>query len=467
MPGSGFTTIDQPRYDAGIVEARNRALKDLQADADKFNASIQKCAEQATTESGDYDYDKLTEVAGGSPAEKLKSLIDLHTDFAIVNDALNEKKAFIEKANRIKSGSPAIGMLGDIDMNALVDAVRKADTELTRANTLPRLSDEVKKALGDESYRSAMGAKRELDLPELPGRSILNTLFEHGTSGAGKNEGWETHLNVRPGFIEHIYHPLQVIDFLPRGETSQNAIAYYIETVFGKKAPNSGQTAAVERVEAEVLAEAEFRYEKTTEPVVSIGAQIPITMEQLEDEPAVRRILDQRMGLQVNMRLDKQILNGDNSSSAENLNGLLNRAGIQTYAKQSAEKGFNALLKARRQVKLVGRAMAGGYLMHDNDWTDMQLLESTAGGYYLGNPREYFGDRIWGAPVALTDHLPEGTAMVGDWAQFTELTIRHGVRVEFGRGSDDFQRLQERIRAYMRVALCLFRPKALVKITGL
>ena len=111
-------------------------------------------------------------------------------------------------------------------------------------------------------------------------------------------------------------------------------------------------------------------------------------------------------------RLDLQVLQGN--GVGPNLLGLLNVPGIQTYAR-GAETNFDAIFRAMALVQVTGRASTTGILMHPTNWTTIRL--ATANGLYIfGPPTDAGVARLWGVPVSVTDIIPAGTALVGDFA---------------------------------------------------
>jgi len=71
-------------------------------------------------------------------------------------------------------------------------------------------------------------------------------------------------------------------------------------------------------------------------------------------------------------------------------------------------------------------------------------------------------------PIVQADALPVGTALVGDYSNYTELTMRRGIDVQVSNSHDVFfVSGKQAVRADMRVALVVYRPTALCSVTGL
>ena len=269
--------------------------------------------------------------------------------------------------------------------------------------------------------------------------------------------GWAPETTRTGRFVEDAQRPIQVLDLYPTTTTIQQSVVYMEETTF--------TDAAAERAEAAAYAEATLAVTEQSSPVRSIGVSIPVTDEQLDDEPRVSDYLDNRLIFMVRRRLDTQTLVGD--GVAPNLTGILNVAGIQTQAK-GADPTPDAVYKAMDLVRVTGRAIPTNVILHPNDWQAIRLLRTSDGQYIWGSPAEAGPARIWGIPVTLTDAITENTGLVGDFPMHSELAMRQGVDVQItNTHSTDFINGRQMIRAGLRVAFVIYRPAAFCTITGI
>lgn len=269
--------------------------------------------------------------------------------------------------------------------------------------------------------------------------------------------GWAPQA-IRTGrVIESAQRPIQVLDMLPSGETTQNSVVFMEETTFTNNAAEAAEGAA--------SGQATLILTQRNSPVQTVAVHLPITDEQLEDIPQVSGYVDNRLTFMVRQRLDGQSINGN--GVAPNLTGFLNVAGIQTQAR-GADPQMDAIYKAiLSKLFLVGRVFADGIVMHPTDWQGIRLTRTADGIYIYGSPSEAGPTRLWGLPVGLSDALAAGTALVGAFQGFTELTFRRGIDVQIGFNNDDFTKRQKTVRADLRAALPVYRPAALCTVTGL
>lgn len=293
------------------------------------------------------------------------------------------------------------------------------------------------------------GAKQGMIVVPDFGLAEMKTLFQ-------TSAGWAPESTRTGILIDEPTRPIQIIDLIPSGQTGQAQVVYMEETT---RTHNAAEIA-----EGGTYPEDEFVLTEQQEPVRKIGTSIPVTDEQLEDVAAVQSYLNQRIRFGLRQRLDGQILNGD--GVAPNLEGILNRSGLQTQAK-GTDPVPDAIHKAITKVRVTGRAMPGAVIMHPGDWQDLRLLRTADGMYIWGNPSDQGTARVWGLPIALSDAIAEGTALVGDYANFSQLYERRGVEVSMGYVGTQFTEGKQTMRADMRVALAVYRPAAFCSVTGI
>jgi HK97 family phage major capsid protein len=251
--------------------------------------------------------------------------------------------------------------------------------------------------------------------------------------------------------------PIQVADVIPQTTTSQAAVQYMEETTF--------TNAAAELAEGGTYPEAALAFTEQTSAVRKIPVFLPVTDEQLDDVPRMRGVIDNRLPFMIRQRLDLQILSGN--GTAPNLRGIYNVAGIQTQAK-GADPTPDAVYKAIVKVETVGQAVANVVVMNPTDWQGVRLLRTADGLYIWGNPSDAGPERIWGLQVVRAQAATLGTAVTGDFANFSELSVRKGIDVQISNShSTFFIEGKQAIRADMRVALVFYRPAAFCTITGL
>lgn len=285
---------------------------------------------------------------------------------------------------------------------------------------------------------------------ELEAVDLQATLFETGA-------GWEPEVTRTGRLVDKAVRPIQIIDLIPGGTTQQTAVKFMEESTF--------TNTAAEKAEAEQFPEATLALKEAESPVRKIPVFLPVTDEQIEDVPQAQGYISRRLPFMLRQRLDGQIVNGD--GEAPNLEGFLNKEGVQTQ-EAGADSTPDAIYKGMVKVRVTGRAMVGPVIIHPTDWQGVRLLKTADGIYIWGSPAEAGPARIWGQPVVEADVIAEGTALTGDFANFSELSMKRGITVKISDShSDFFIKGKQAIRADMRVALVVYRPAAFVAVTGI
>lgn len=270
--------------------------------------------------------------------------------------------------------------------------------------------------------------------------------------------GWDPE-TTRTGRIEMFpTRPApHVADLIPQTTTGQAAVVYMEETVY---ANNAAETA-----EGGQYPEAQLELEEKTSPVRKIAIFLPVTDELFEDEPRAESYVQNRLPFMIRQRLDLQILVGN--GTAPNLTGTENVANIQTQA-LGGDPVPDALYKGMRKIRDTGFAEPSVVFITPANWEPVRLLRTADGVYIWGHPSMPGPMTIWGVPVVETTAAPATKALVGDYANFSELAVRRGIDVQVSNSHGDyFVRGQLAIRADLRVALVHYRPLAFCEVTGL
>jgi HK97 family phage major capsid protein len=274
--------------------------------------------------------------------------------------------------------------------------------------------------------------------------------------------GWAPQAIRTDVVIPSAQRPLQVTDLIPSLTTTQASVVFMEETTFTNAAAET-----LESVQGTpgTYPESALVFTERTSAVRKITTFLPVTDEQLEDIPGAQQYIDSRLPFMVQQRLDGQIVAGDGSSP--NLRGLVNVVGISTQAK-GTDASPDAILKAIVKVRVTGRATPSGVLIHSTDWQNIRLLKDANGNYIWGSPSTAGPEQIWGLPVAQTETLTAGTAVVADLMRYTALYTRRGLNVQVSNShSTFFVEGKQAVRADVRVAFVVYRPAAVCTVTGL
>lgn len=319
----------------------------------------------------------------------------------------------------------------------------------------PEPTDEAGKAKKEKSIGELFVESPAFKNWKTPGTTAslpfeIKTLFQ-------TTAGWAPEITRSPKIVDYAVNRPRMIDVMPMTTTQFAGGKYMEETTYGD--------AAVEVAEGAVKPEAELALTERTFNLETIAVWIPVTEQQLEDVPRVQAYLENRLRFMLRRRLDRQLVLG--SGVSPQIMGVLNKPGIQTQAKGS-DPVIDAIRKAATKVLVTGDAEPNAFITHPNDWQDVVLLRTTDGIYIWGNPFTGQGpERIWGLSVVENPRITEGTGVVGDFVNFSEIVTKGGVDVQVGWINDMFTKNQRAIRVEMRAAAVWYRPTAFCSVTGI
>jgi HK97 family phage major capsid protein len=192
----------------------------------------------------------------------------------------------------------------------------------------------------------------------------------------------------------------------------------------------------------------------------------PVDRALLADNTSLESFLDQQLRLGVLLAEEDEIINGD--GTGEHFEGILNVAGIGSYALTGGESAADAIYKGITTVRLAFYE-PDAVVVHPNDFQQIRLSKTTAGGDYLAAPIvEDDPPTLWGKSVITSVAIAEGTALVGAFALGATIWDRETARVTFSESHDDlYVKNQVIFRGEERLAFGVERAPAFCEVTGI
>ena len=373
----------------------------------------------------DLDFSKVKTLEGDTQA-KLDGLKSINTELFDLNKKRVEMESLSEQRKALDE-----------------QAGLNSDPEAKNNPAKPQVKSIGQRIVESKAYKERGSTDFLADID-------MKTLFETAA-------GWAPFVTRLPGYVASPVRKPSVLNFIPQYNTNQNSIKYMLESTFTA-------TNTVEKAESTALGEAALVLTETTRPVEKIGAYIPVTDVQLEDEPSVQQYLTDRLVLQVKNRIEAQCLVGTGVTPL--LLGTNSLSAPNTQAK-GADATPDSFYKAMTKIRSVGFAEPSAIFINPNDWQDIKLLRTADGIYIYGNPQSAGEDNMWGVPLCVTMAVTENTAFVGDYANYSAFFWRKGMEIAISSGySTYFTEGKQAVRITTRGSMVHFRDKAFCLVTG-
>ena len=302
-------------------------------------------------------------------------------------------------------------------------------------------------------------------LPERTGRKTLITGLSDTSGGAMVRSEW---LGLQTG-MDLFQRPLMLRDLVTNGTTSSDTIEYARFNGFTNAAAPVAEATATSGSSG-TKPESAMAMTTVTTPVRTIAHWIPITKRAMSDAAQMLTLIDNLLLYGLEEEVEDQMVAGD--GTGENLTGLATVSGIQTQAPVADPNALLATLRqAKTKVRIVGRAVPSGYVMHPTDVEELDLLADNENRFYFGGPGGSYVSQggaagpLWNLPIIESEAIPAGTAYVGDWSKAILWDREQASITMTDSHADFFIRNMVAILAELRVAFGVIQPSAFVRIT--
>ena len=296
------------------------------------------------------------------------------------------------------------------------------------------------------------------DMP-LRDSEIRNTLFQ-------TSDGWAPQIIREAGWWSQGQRPIQLFDVIPKRPTNQSGVKFMLETTF------SNMAAAV--AEGGAIPESELEVTEQTVNIEKVGTILPVTLEQLEDVDEVQMYLNERLPFMTAQRADQYLYWG--SGTAPQIRGIKNWTGVQAQALKIDNKvpstPIQDLLDARTLIRVGAFTRTSHIGMHPNLWASVIKQNLSSDAIVFGNPQNNYQMRLFGIPIFEFDGVTwpttastQDVAVAGDFSMFSVIRIKRALNITMGYNADDFIKDKVTLKATIRMALVLYRPKAFCRIT--
>lgn len=388
---------------------------------------------------------------------------DLVKDFRAVREELKTRDDKVKEwtakaAEEIK----AVGAISAETKAALEEQSKKGEETIARMQALEQLCATLQTNVGLRAPQKSLGEQFTADEKVkawleggagAKGRVSFRTkAITSLTSGDG-NAG-EIIVPYRdPTIYRNPGRLLTIRDLLSEGRTVSNAIDFVQETGFTNNA------AAV--AEGAQKPESSLEFTLQSSPVRTLAHWVIASTQVLADVPALQSYIDTRLRYGLALAEEDQLLAGD--GTGQNLLGIIPQAtAFDTSRKRVGDTRIDIIRRAMTQVR-ISNYRADGIVLHPSDWEEIELTKSTTQEYIWANPRGLVAPTLWGLPVIDTTAVDEGEFLVANFKLSTQIWDRQDAQVDIStEDRDNFIKNMVTIRAEERLALCVYRPEAVI-----
>lgn len=209
----------------------------------------------------------------------------------------------------------------------------------------------------------------------------------------------------------------------------------------------------------------DYAWSSASAVVRTLAHLTKITRQALDDAPRLVGEIDSEMRYGLGFVEERQFLYG--TGVGQNLLGIIPQATVFAvpagFALRPATPGVTKIdvLRVAMLQNSLALLPADGIVLHEIDWTDIELTKTTDGGYLFSQPQGSVEPRMWALPVVSTPAMVAGDFLVGSFKLGATVYDRMGVEVLIStENADDFEKNLATMRAEERVAIAVKRPQA-------
>lgn len=359
----------------------------------------------------------------------------------------------------------AVGEMAEKHEKSLTEAKNELQEDITAAKLAAKEAQEkaenleksfaIIKKLGDEAPKNEVFSKLEAkaqDIASLKSNrsgsvsmdvkaaaTMTSANYSGGTVGLTSFDSEFTRVVRRAPFLR------QIVSVRPIGT----------QGISWAEQANPDPGAAGMTAEGAAKTQTDFDIVERREVARKITAYTKASKEALDDIAYLAAQINQELVELVELKLDEQILSGDNTG--QNLKGILQYASAFSVAGSALALGvdqannFDVIRAAAWQIANTGKGkfQPNYVLVNPVDAALMDMTKNTQGSYVIPPFVSAGGQTIYGLQVIENVGVTAGEFVVGDFRKAT-LGIREGITLNVGYENDDFTKNLVTILAEMR-----------------
>lgn len=317
-----------------------------------------------------------------------------------------------------------------------------------------------------------------------PGQQYIESKQMQNYTGHGDSEPFQVEVKdvftTLPGTVTNIgfgttereplvtrqFRTQRVRDLLGSRQTNSNLIEFYRVTgLVNNAAPVAERDTTPTPDVFARKPQSSLTFAPDQAPVRTIAHWEAIHRNTLADEASLRATIDNELLYGLRLAEDAQLLSG--SGTGENVLGLLNKPGIQTYDWSDGTTGDNKADAVRRAITkvILSNYEATGVVLHPLDWEDIELAKDDNARYIVSIGVAMGAEqRLWRISVVATPVIPVGTFLTGAFGLGASIYDREAANIRMTENHEDFfVRNAIVVLAEQRLALVVRRPESFVK----
>ena len=382
----------------------------------------------------------------------IKTQIDTHIK-SVKTDVAESGKVSDEA---IKSLNEAIKSQSD-----LVKSTRAEMTELFQKQSIAPAAAVARKSLGNTFVESdVFKTLSKTQRGDNQGFNINKKAITLGSTSAGPL----TTAYKDPTVYSDPKRSIRIRDLISIVPVSDNAVEYARQT---SNASNAGP----QENEFDSKNESSITWELITDTCKTIAHWVAASRQALSDAPQLASLIDVDLTYGLQLEADTQLLLGTGTSG--DMTGLLVDTDIPTVG--DIAFGTTDALLASSMIDHIRSAVTvcqkseyynmTGIVLNPTDWETLETAKATDGHYLMIQfPANGGEERIWKMPVVVTNAMPVGTFILGDWMMGAKIYDRESIEIRASEShSDYFIKNGVAILAEERYVLGIQRPNAFCK----
>lgn len=363
-------------------------------------------------------------------------------------------------------------------------ALEKSQAEFAELKGLFEKADAKLQELELKGQRPNVGASEAKSLGELVvmsnefealpsnAKSLYVEFEQKDITGLAASAGSLTRPDRDPEVYRNPNRPIRIRDLIPTTPTGSNAAEFMRQLAFTNNASPQGAVAGVAGGELALKGQSDLAWELVSLPIPTIAHWIPASRQILSDAPMLQSLINVDLTYGLDLESDQQLLLGD--GTGQNMTGLM----VDTDINDIGEIA-NGTTDAELPAAMIDHIRAAvtecqkfeyyninGLVLNPVDFQTLETAKATDGHYILVPfaATNSQATQIWRVPVVVTNAMPEGSFLLGDWMMGAKIRDRESVSVRVAeQHADLFVKNGVVVLAEERYVLTVPRPKAFCK----